>query len=96
MDRWAQAVAYLSAKDASMAAFMAAAGPCTLVRRRFEGGSFAALARSILYQQLATGAAAAIHGRFAALYGGRPTPEAVAATPVEDLRAVGLSAAKVM
>ena len=94
MDRWAQATAWLSASDASMAAFMVAAGPCTLARRRFEGGAFAALARSILYQQLATGAAAAIHGRFAALYGGRPTPETVAGTPVEELRAAGLSAAK--
>ena len=94
MDRWAEATALLASRDPAMAAFVAAAGPCTLVRRRHPGGPFAALARAILYQQLATGAAAAIHGRFAALYGGRPTPEAVAATPDDDLRAVGLSAAK--
>jgi len=94
VDRWAQAAAWLALQDASMQAFMAAVGPCTLERRRFQGGAFAALTRSILYQQLATGAAAAIHGRFAALYGGRPTPGAVASTPIDDLRAVGLSAAK--
>lgn len=94
MDRWAEAVAWLSGRDDDMAAFVERAGPCTLVRRRHDGGSFAALARSILYQQLATGAAAAIHGRFAALYAGRPTPEAVLATDVADLRAAGLSAAK--
>lgn len=77
-----------------MAAFVAGAGPCTLARRR-HGGWFAALARAIVYQQLAIGAATAIHGRFAALYGGRPTAAAVLATADGDLRAVGLSGAKV-
>lgn len=94
MGRWSDAVAALSAADPAMAAFVARAGPCRLVRRRHPGGAFAALARSILYQQLATGAAAAISARFAALYAGRPTPAAVLATPDADLRAVGLSAAK--
>ena len=94
MERWTDAVAALSEADPYMAAFVARAGPCRLVRRRHPGGAFAALARSILYQQLATGAAAAIHARFAALYGGRPTPAAVLATPDADLRAAGLSAAK--
>lgn len=77
-----------------MAAFVAEVGPCTLVRRRHCGGTFAALARTILFQQLATGAATAIHGRFVALYDGRPTPEAVAATDDSELRAIGLSTAK--
>ena len=94
MEGWTDAVAALSGADPDMAAFVARAGPCRLVRRRHPGGAFASLARSILYQQLATGAAAAIHGRFAALYGGRPTPAAVLATPDADLRAAGLSAAK--
>jgi DNA-3-methyladenine glycosylase II len=48
----------------------------------------------ICYQQLAGKAAAAIHGRFAALYDGTPTATAVLATPVETLRSVGLSQAK--
>ncbi len=77
-----------------MAAAVEAVGHCTLTRRRHPGGAFAALARSILYQQLAGPAAAAIHARFVALYGGRPTPGAVLATPVDDLRTAGLSAAK--
>lgn len=94
MDRWAQAVTRIGADDPAMAAFVAEAGPCTLVRRRHPGGPFAALARAILHQQLAIGAAATIHARFVALYGGRPTPETVLATPDEDLRAVGLSGAK--
>lgn len=95
MDRWAEAYRVLSAASPAMADTIARSGPCTLVRRRPPGGAFAALARAICYQQLAGSAAAAIHGRFAALYGGRPSPEAVAATPEPLLRATGLSAAKV-
>jgi DNA-3-methyladenine glycosylase II len=94
-NRWADACAALAAADPDMAAAIARTGPCPLVRRRIGGGAFGALARAICYQQLAGAAAGAIHGRFAALFGGRPTPEAVAATPDADLRAVGLSAAKV-
>ena len=54
----------------------------------------AALARAIVFQQLAGGAARAIHGRFVGLFDGRPTPEAVLRTPVDDLRGAGLSGAK--
>ena len=60
------------------------------------GDAFGTLARSISHQQLAGRAAAAIHGRFVALFGDDPpTPAAVVATPVETLRACGLSGAKV-
>jgi DNA-3-methyladenine glycosylase II len=52
---------------------------------------FAALAESILYQQLAGAAAAAIHRRFVALFDGALSPEAVLALPEERLRAAGLS-----
>jgi len=62
--------------------------------RRPRRQHFAELARMICYQQLAGRAAAAIHGRFEALFDGPPTPEAVLALPVERLRSVGLSAAK--
>jgi DNA-3-methyladenine glycosylase II len=55
---------------------------------------FAQLARMICYQQLAGRAAAAIHGRFEALFDGQATPEAVLALPVETLRGAGLSGAK--
>jgi DNA-3-methyladenine glycosylase II len=55
---------------------------------------FAALTRSILYQQLAGAAAAAIHGRLVAALEGNITPEALLALPPETLRAVGLSANK--
>jgi len=92
--RWGEATATLVERDPAMAAVIARVGPCTLAPRRIAGGFFAALARSILYQQLAGRAAAAIHARFVALFDGRPTPEAVLATDDEALRAAGLSAAK--
>lgn len=94
MDRWGEACAALSGADPAMARAIATVGSCTLVRRRVAGGAFGALARAICYQQLAGAAAAAIHGRFAAHFEGRPTAGAVLATPPEILRATGLSAAK--
>src|SRR5262245_908153 len=56
---------------------------------------FAALAESILYQQLAGAAARAIHGRFVALSDGNLSPEAVLALRPRKLRAAGLSGSKV-
>ena len=93
-DRWAEATAAIAERDEAMAQAIAAVGPCTLTPRRHAGGAFGALARSILYQQLAGRAAATIHARFLALYQGRPTPEAVLSTPDRSLRAAGLSANK--
>src|SRR3989454_11738095 len=58
-------------------------------------GHFAALAESILYQQLAGAAARAIHQRFVALFDGALSPEAVLALPPQRLRAAGLSGNKV-
>jgi DNA-3-methyladenine glycosylase II len=91
-----EATAEVARRDATLAALIDRVGPATLVspRRRSGGDHFAALAESIVYQQLAGRAAAAIHGRFAALFDGTPTPEAVLAVPVETLRGVGLSGAK--
>lgn len=89
------AVAHIAAADPAMAALIEQVGPCTLRPRRMAGGHFGALARSILYQQLAGKAAASIHARFLALFdGGRPSPEAVLALPDEALRSAGLSGAK--
>src|SRR5262249_26104904 len=70
-------------------------GPCDLRRGRPRLPHCAGLARAINYQQLPGRAAAAIHGRFAALFDGEaPTPEAVLAMPVARLRGAGLSASK--
>jgi DNA-3-methyladenine glycosylase II len=50
---------------------------------------------SIMSQQLSTKAAGTIKQRFLALYNGRiPLPEEIIATPLEQLRGVGLSNAK--
>lgn len=57
---------------------------------------FPTLARGIAYQQLAGAAAAAIWGRVEAASGGAPVdPAALLAVPEAELRAAGLSRAKV-
>lgn len=53
------------------------------------------LCASIMSQQLSTKVAKVIFHRFLDLYGGKePTPEQIAATPFDRLRAIGLSNAK--
>lgn len=92
--RHARAIAHLSAVDPVLGKWIAQAGPCALARGR-GGTHFAALARSIVYQQLSGKAAGTIHARFEALYGGRsPEPHEVARTSHETLRGVGLSVRK--
>lgn len=88
----ARAAAELAARDPIMARLVAAVGPPQLRPRR--GSSFEALARAICFQQLSGRAAATIYGRFEQAVGGTVVPEAVLATPLEDLRRAGLSAAK--
>lgn len=89
----AAAASELAARDPVMARLMAAAGPPRL-KRPPTGEHFAALCRSVVYQQLAGKAAAAIYGRVCAALGGPPAPESVLAAPAEALRGAGLSAAK--
>jgi DNA-3-methyladenine glycosylase II len=60
------------------------------------GSVFEAFARSIASQQISGAVARIILGRLTARFGGRfPTPAELAATRVEDLRAVGFSGSKV-
>jgi|SRR5438477_2408475 DNA-3-methyladenine glycosylase II len=63
-------------------------------RPRNADGHFGALARSIVFQQLAGRAAQAIFGRVLATVGGQLTPEALTAASDEALRTAGLSANK--
>ena len=77
-----------------MAALIQRAGPCGLRAPVSSGKYFAALTEEIAYQQLAGKAAAAIYGRFRALFDGALTPEAVLQLPEERMRATGLSRAK--
>ena len=86
------AEAHIVQVDPGFARVVEAAGP--FAPRPSEGTSFDALVRAIVYQQLAGRAAQTIHGRFLALYEGRATAEAVLQTPLEDLRAVGLSGSR--
>ncbi len=87
-----RATALIGAADPAMGAFIDRAGPYP--ERRGTGDNFGTLAHSILFQQLAGRAAAAIYARFVQTIGGVVTPEAVLAVEPEALRAAGLSAAK--
>jgi DNA-3-methyladenine glycosylase II len=88
----AAAKAAISAADPRMADFIGRAGMPP--PRPGEGDLLASLARAIVFQQLATGAAAAIHGRFITAIGGTVSAGAILATEVSELRAAGLSNAK--
>jgi DNA-3-methyladenine glycosylase II len=93
--RLVEASEALGAQDPVMRSMLKRVGPADFRRGRPRREHFAELARAILYQQLAGKAAAAIHGRFAALFDGEaPTPEAVLALPPDHLRGAGLSGAK--
>jgi DNA-3-methyladenine glycosylase II len=86
------AVSSVAAADPLMGAFIKRAGPYE--PRAGQGDYFGSLVRSIMFQQLAGRAAAAIHGRFVEAIGGAVIPQAVLATPAEILRAAGLSGNK--
>jgi len=86
---------HLSAADPVLATIIAKVGQCRIANRPER---FSALARAIIFQQLAGAAAQAIHNRVVALYPGRPfpTPAQLLATPDEVLRKAGLSAKKAL
>jgi DNA-3-methyladenine glycosylase II len=82
----------LAARDPIMAALVDEAGPPKF--RPPQESHFAALVRSIVYQQLAGAAASAIHGRLVTARGGQVDPEALLGLEPEALRAAGLSGNK--
>ncbi|HET8836558.1 MAG TPA: hypothetical protein VFN08_17660 [Gemmatimonadales bacterium] len=86
---------HLTAADPRLGALIARAGAFTM-RPEPTQSLFAALVESIVYQQLSGKAAETILGRVIALYRPRrfPRPVDILDTPVERLRAAGLSAAK--
>jgi DNA-3-methyladenine glycosylase II len=85
----AAAARILAARDPVIARLLAKTGPPRFSRP--TESHFAALVRAIVYQQLAGGAAAAIHGRLIAALDGDVQPAALIALSDESLRAVGLS-----
>src|SRR5205809_6709319 len=87
------AAAEVGRRDRVMANLIQRTSPFHLPRP--SRGHFAALAESILHQQLAGAAARAIHRRFVALFDGDLSPNAVLALSPKRLRAAGLSGRKV-
>jgi len=92
----ATAVAHLRNADLSLARVIDAVGPFRL--QLIEAASiFAALAQAIVYQQLNGKAAAAIFGRFRALFPDeKPTAEQLLAASEDALRGAGLSRSKLL
>lgn len=88
----AAASAELAGRDPVIAELVARVGPPKL-RKPFDT-HFAALVRSIVYQQLAGKAAAAIHGRLVVALDGDVEPDRLLKLSDEDMRAAGLSANK--
>jgi len=86
---------HLSKADPILARIIDEVGALGIQPRRER---FQALARAIIFQQLAGAAANAIYGRFVGLFHGVefPSPEQVLAKTVADLRAVGLSEKKAL
>lgn len=91
-----EAITHLKAVDKVMAGIIRSVGPCTLKPRR-QISPFEALVQSVMFQQLNGNAAQTILGRFKKLHNGRmPAPEELLKTSEEQLRAAGLSRAKVL
>jgi DNA-3-methyladenine glycosylase II len=89
---WRTAAAILAERDPVLHWLVAEVG---LARVRPPAEThFGALARAIVYQQLAGAAAAAIHGRLIAALDGEVTPERLLSLPDGTLRTVGLSGNK--
>jgi len=91
---------HFASVDPVMAALIDAAGPCRL-RAVACSSPFKHLTQAIISQQISGRAAAAILGRFVALFGvdaaGKefPAPESILAVDHSTLRSAGLSASKV-
>jgi DNA-3-methyladenine glycosylase II len=94
------ALAHLRRSDPVMAAIIERVGPCRLGHPTDRGGPapdhYGALVRSIVGQQLSSKAARSIYERLVDRFDGHtPTPRELLATDPEEIRAVGLSRAKV-
>ena len=89
---FSRAEAEVAKRDPVMRRFIKRAGRFRLAVPRTD--YFNALVESILYQQLAGAAAAAIHRRFIALFDGQVTPEALLAASDAELRGAGISGNK--
>jgi DNA-3-methyladenine glycosylase II len=82
----------IARRDPALARLIKAAGPVEL-RPAFDD-HFAALVRSIMFQQLAGKAAMTIHGRFLDLFADGLSPAAVLELPEGAMRLAGVSGSK--
>lgn len=86
------AINHLHRADPVLSGIIRACGP---YRIKYNEPVFDTLVRSVVYQQLSGKAAATIYGRLRDVAGGRDvTPSAILKLAPEQLRALGLSAAK--
>src|SRR4051794_3780570 len=85
------AIPHLSQADPVLAAIIERCGPFAM---NYRDPDFGALARSIVYQQLSTKAAATIMQRVVDACGGELTPERILKLRPQKLRACGLSKQK--
>ena len=96
-----EAIKHLSQADKILGRLIKKVGPCTLGEEEEPGHKrhepFAALVKAVVYQQLNGRAASSIFKRLIGLYpkGSFPKPEDLVRTSEEELRAAGLSRAKV-
>ncbi len=91
----AKAYRHLRDNDSVLARLIDEHGP---YQPRPAGDPYAALVRTIIYQQLAGAAAGAIHGRLLALHGDGnepPSPIEILATEEQVLRGAGVSGPKI-
>jgi len=89
-----EALAHLKTRDLKLGALIDRVGAFKLHLDPLPS-LFESLLESILYQQLHGKAAATIHARVRAIYGGDPAPQLLLDTPVEILRAAGVSGNKI-
>jgi DNA-3-methyladenine glycosylase II len=91
-----RAIAHLRERDPVLARVIDAVGRLQRGDRRNEENYYAVLVRAIIGQQLSTAAARTIHRRLLARFDDRdPTPQEILDADPDELRAVGLSGAKV-
>jgi len=86
------AVKHLAVADLRLAVIIKSIGACEIKLRK---DPFQSLVETIIYQQLAGGAADAIYGRFVKIYRRFPRPSQLLATKDARLRAAGLSSRKI-
>src|SRR5262245_5078076 len=91
---YARARRTLMRRDPILAVLIRQHGECGLAASQ-RTDPFHALLHAIIAQQLSSKAARTIELRFTALFGGNPTPAAIADVSDEQIRAVGISAPKI-